>query len=288
VLRRWGWSTIRARHILGKMNATGASVASETVVARERQSQAANRPWWQSSAAAATDLLFPPVCTCCGSECEPCLAAPLLCPTCDAALAISSRPCCSRCARICSESDIAQGNCGNCRHWKLIQAARTVAPYDGALRQAILKSKNAYFEPLAIALGQRLAESIAERPFDARPDCVVPVPRHWLKRLWRGTHPAATIARSVAAHLTLPFASNVLICRRYLRQQATLTPAQRQQNVRGAFRASRWRDLSGKKILLVDDVMTTGATAHEASRALLAAGAAAVYVATVARSDPHF
>jgi predicted amidophosphoribosyltransferase len=273
---------------LGKTNAAGAGVASETVVTRERKSQAANQSWWQASSpprpsALSADLHF------CGNECESRLGSPLFCPPCDAALAISRRACCPRCARACSDSDVAQGNCGDCRGRKLLfQAARTIAPYDGALRQAVLKGKHAHFEPLAIALGQRLAAMLAERPFDACLDYVVPVPRHWLKRIWRGTHPAATIARSLAAHLGLPLARNVLICRRLLRTQALLSPAQRLQNVRGAFRASRWRDISGKTILIVDDVMTTGATAQEASRALLAASAAAVYVATVARSDPHF
>ena len=271
------------------MNATGASVASDTNVTRERKSQAANRPWWQASAATATDLLFPPTCALCHDECESRLAGPLFCPACDAAVAISSRPSCPRCALACSDSDVAQGNCRDCRGRKLLfEAARTIAPYCGALRQAVLKSKSASFEPLAIALGQRLAESITERPFGERPDCVVPVPMHWLKRLWRGTNPAATIARALAERLKLPIASNFLICRRLLRRQAILSPAQRRQNVRGAFRASRWPNLAGKRILLVDDVMTTGATAHEASRALLAVGVAAVYVATVSRSDPHF
>jgi ComF family protein len=189
---------------------------------------------------------------------------------------------------ICSESDRATGTCANCRGSKLLfSAARTIGPYETMLRQAVLKGKHSSFEPVAVALGQRLAEAIEQSPFDIHPEIVAPVPMHWLKRLWRGTNPAATIARSVARRLDLPVLEGALVCTRLLERQATLTPQQRRRNVRRAFRASRWAALAGKRILLVDDVMTTGATAHEGSRALIEAGAAVVYVATVARSTPQ-
>jgi len=190
---------------------------------------------------------------------------------------------------ICSEADLPHGNCGSCRGAKLLfEVARTIGPYEGPLRQAVLKAKHALYEPLAIALGERLAESIERQPLPERPDLVAPVPMHWLKRLWRKTNPATTVAQSVARRLNVRCATCVLSCRRILRRQATLTPPERRQNVRGAFRASRRWNIAGQRLLLIDDVMTTGATAHEASRALLKAGAAAVYVATVARSSPHF
>jgi predicted amidophosphoribosyltransferase len=132
-----------------------------------------------------------------------------------------------------------------------------------------------------------LSAAIKQRSFDERPDIIIPVPTHWLKRLWRGTNPAATIARSIAHELELPVAETALICKRLLKRQATLTPPERRRNVRHAFCASRWAAVAGKRVLLVDDVMTTGATAHEGARALLEAGAAAVYIATVARSSPQ-
>jgi ComF family protein len=190
---------------------------------------------------------------------------------------------------VCSEADLPRGNCGNCRSRKLLfESVRTIGPYEGALRQAVLMAKHALYEPLAIALGQRLAQAIEQQPLAERPDLVVPVPMHWLKRIWRKTNPASTIAGAVARRLELQSNIGLLICRRRLRHQATLKPRERRENVRGAFRASRRWNIAGKRILLVDDVMTTGATAHEASRALLKAGAAAVDVATVARSSPDF
>jgi predicted amidophosphoribosyltransferase len=152
----------------------------------------------------------------------------------------------------------------------------------------VLKIKHVVYEPLAIALGQRLAECIQECPLADRPDVVAPIPMHWFKRLWRHTHTAETLARAVAQQLELPVSARLLACRRHLRRQASLTPPQRKLNVRGAFRASRLIPLAGRRVLIVDDVMTTGATAQEAARALIEGGAAAVCVATVARSSPDF
>jgi len=167
------------------------------------------------------------------------------------------------------------------------QAARAVGPYEDYLRNAVLKAKHAEYEPLSGALGQRLAERLTELPFTEQPEVVVAVPMHWLKRIWRRTNPAERLARAVAKHLGFAYAKNALTCRRYLQRQAVLSPEERRRNVRGAFRASRLAKIAGKRILLVDDVMTTGATAQECCRALLAGGAGSIVIATVARSAPE-
>jgi predicted amidophosphoribosyltransferase len=190
---------------------------------------------------------------------------------------------------ICPAADVPRGDCVNCRQEKWqFREVRTLGSYQAALRQAVLKIKHVAYEPLAIALGQRLAECIQDRPLEERPDMVAPIPMHWFKRLWRHTHTSQTIARAVAKHLELPLAAGLLVCKRPSARQASLTPPQRRLNVRGAFRPSWLARLSGRRVLIVDDVMTTGATAQEAARSLIEGGAAAVYVATVARSTPDF
>ena len=184
----------------------------------------------------------------------------------------------------CPEADAATGPCPYCRERKLLfDGARTVGLYQGPLRQSILRVKHPQHEALAGVLGQLLAERIQRRPFDDLPELVVPVSMFWLTRLLRGANAAETIAASLARSLHLPLASDLLICRRYLRTQSRLTPDERRKNVRNAFRAS-WRyNIAGARILVVDDVLTTGATAHDAARALRKAGAARVFVAAVAR-----
>ncbi len=197
---------------------------------------------------------------------------------------MSTQPACPLCAKPCPEHDSVAGPCPQCRGLKLAyEAARAIGPYEYALRDAVLKCKHAQYEPLATGLGWQLAERIRDRPFEQRPELVVPVPMFWPQRLWRGANSSETLAISVARELKLPVATDLLVCRRFLQKQSTLHADERRRNVRGAFRAS-WRfNIKGARLLVVDDVMTTGATAQETARVLRDAGAASVVVAAVAR-----
>lgn len=269
-----------------KTKAGCASVATdlEDRVARD----VGARRWWEPAVIAVVDLLFPPRCAACGAECESRLGEAMLCAACDEELAVCEGVRCPRCANVCSTSDTTGGDCVNCRGSKLLfEEVRTIGAYHGALRRAVLKAKQSSYEALAGALGQQLAQAIEQSPFGEPPEVVVAVPMHWLKRAWRGTNPAETAAKTIARRLQLPMASGGLRCVRRLKRQATLTPIERRKNVRGAFRVSRRARIAGRRVLLVDDVMTTGATAHEGARALLESGAAAVLIATVARSSPE-
>lgn len=184
----------------------------------------------------------------------------------------------------CPDLPSPDGGCPDCRGRKLaFAAARTLGVYQGALRGAVLRIKHAQQEPLAHCLGEILATVVRNRPFPQLPELIAPVPMHWRKRLWHGASAAETLADSLAVALQLPLAADLLYCTRPLQKQGTLPVSARLDNVRGAFSTSRAFDIRDAIILLADDVITTGATADQCSRALLAAGAKEVYVAAVAR-----
>jgi ComF family protein len=152
------------------------------------------------------------------------------------------------------------------------------------LRDAVIRLKSHHGEGLAELLGSLWIER-DDRVFrDLGVDAVVPVPLHWLRRWRRGYNQSESIARSIANHLHIPCHSSWLRRLRNTPDQTLQTPTGRRENVRGAFRARRRARARGQAILLVDDVMTTGATANEAARALRAAGAARVVVAALARA----
>jgi predicted amidophosphoribosyltransferase len=115
------------------------------------------------------------------------------------------------------------------------------------------------------------------------PDCVVPLPMHFTRRVVRGVQPSAVLAEQVAAALRLPLREHVLFCCRKSLKQGTLSVSERFRNMRGAFSVSSGYDITDKRILLIDDIMTTGATASEAARVLKRAGATAVAIGVVAR-----
>jgi ComF family protein len=142
--------------------------------------------------------------------------------------------------------------------------------------------------------GRRLAVALADLFFEIRTgkiaalgiDAVVPVPLHWKRRAWRGYNQSAEVAERLAHRLRLPFHENLLRRTRPTPVQTNLSATKRRENVRNAF-APR-RRLEGATVLLVDDVMTTGATCHYAAKALKEAGASKVIAAILARrEDPR-
>ena len=107
---------------------------------------------------------------------------------------------------------------------------------------------------------------------------------HWIKRRVKGHDPVAWLADAIAAELRLPHHPALLRRRRWTPSQTTLSPARRLRNVRGAFRSGGAVE-AGQAVLLIDDVLTSGATAGECARTLQAAGAGEVFVLTAARAS---
>jgi predicted amidophosphoribosyltransferase len=138
-------------------------------------------------------------------------------------------------------------------------------------------------EPLAAGLAELLWECEFEALRSAQVDVVVPVPHHWLRRFYHSHNAALSLGSVWASRLQVPLATHILGKRRWTRPQARLTPHERRQNLRRVFQAVPSQGLSGAVVLLADDVMTTGTTAHESAKVLVQAGAARVIVAVVAR-----
>ncbi len=156
--------------------------------------------------------------------------------------------------------------------------------YDGALRSAVLGLKHRGRDELAIPLGRRLAGRVAAEIWATDIDLVVHVPSHPLRRLRHGRSAAAGLADEVADLLDRP--RGRALGRRGMQRQTGRTRPQRLQLPRRSFRSTA--AVRGRRLLIIDDVTTTGATLRRAAEVLREAGAEVVYCAALARTpDPR-
>ena len=233
----------------------------------------------RSLALAALDLVCPAVCPLCAARlgagrrdpvCGDCWAGfdrltPPLCPTCGIPVA----------------SETAATACAGCREAPPpFDYARAAAAYGGLVREAVhgLKfgGRRSLARPLADLLGEQCAPGLG-----ARPDALVPVPLARARERERGFNQAALVAERLGERLALRVRPRWLVRLRATAAQSDLTAAERRTNVAGAFAASP--AVAGRHVVIVDDVVTTGATVGECARALRAAGAGRIGVLTVAR-----
>lgn len=229
-------------------------------------------------------LIFPNACLICDApETDQSWFRHGLCSDCHLSVTVDPHAACARCAATIGPHVGASDGCTACRDVSLgFEAAWRLGPYAGRLREAVLRMKTAAGEGLAEMLGRLCGCILAERIRRTAVEVVVPVPLHWRRRWKRGYNQASAMARELAAGLGIP-CENVLRRVRNTPAQVGSTATARRENVRGAFRARPKSELAGRTVLLVDDVMTTGSTASEATRTLRAAGATRVIVAILAR-----
>jgi ComF family protein len=173
--------------------------------------------------------------------------------------------------------------CSHCRGESLaFDQAFRLGLYDGLLREVVLRLKHWSGEGLGEAIGRLWARHSGDKLRTAHADVVIPIPLHWRKRYRRGYNQSQTLAHCLATYLNIPCQPRWLRRVRSTAQQSQLSRTARRENVHHAFKAAPGISLAGKNVLLVDDVMTTGATASEAARALRAAKPARIALAVLA------
>lgn len=224
--------------------------------------------------AALLDGLLPPRCASCHRP------GFRWCPACQAAAPGLQPPLCHTCGEPRLQAD--RHACRACRaHPPAFDQAAAWGTYGGTLQAAIQQFKFRRNTGLALVFAALLAETVQARGWPV--DFILPIPLGAARRRERGYNQAALLARPLAAHLGCRYDGRTLQRRRETRPQVGLSRAERRANVAGAFSA-RAGQLTGRTLLVVDDVMTSGATLDAAAQALRAAGAAAVYALTIGRA----
>lgn len=203
------------------------------------------------------------------------------CPRCLSALPFVVPPFCSCCGRPLRQTRAAL--CVNCRRWRhFFTVARAVGVYDGALRHWIQLLKYGDRVEIGAGLGALLAELACLEPALQGVDVVVPVPVSPERLRERGYNQAELLARPVAARLLRPLVTDAVVRVAGGVSQSLLSGAQRRRNAFGLYAMGSPLPVAGKRVLLVDDILTTGATANEVARLLLKAGALEVKVLVAA------
>jgi ComF family protein len=227
-------------------------------------------------------LFYPATCAGCGIDIRP---DQRICGRCDAQLIKIVPPFCSKCSEPFSGSTENPFDCANCGRRKLyFDVAVSAFRSRGIVRRIILEFKYGQQAHLRHVVADWLFAAMHDQRVRQRHyDLVVPVPLHPAKERERGFNQAALLAELLAGKLSIPCRS-VLRRLRYTTTQTAFDRAERMRNLRGAFRLRRSANMRGCRVLLVDDVLTTGSTLSECARVLKRAGAKSVCAITAARA----
>lgn len=242
-----------------------------------------NRQSFRERQSSLLDLIFPPQCLLCGALVQ---GAGGLCGACWRDTPFLLGLGCDLCgAPLIGEDPGSPVHCDDCRAAQRPWArGRAVMLYDGGARRLVLGLKHGDRLDLVPSLARWMAARAA--PLITPETLVVPVPVHWRRLLARRYNQAAVLARALARELAVPDCPDLLTRTRRTQPHEGMGPEARFANVADAFRVTaRHRSrLAGRRVLLIDDVMTSGATLSECAAACLAAGATQVEVVVLARA----
>ncbi|QDS98311.1 ComF family protein [Adhaeretor mobilis] len=232
--------------------------------------------WLQDLRGRALDLVFPPTCLACEADLSNVTWQQLggmFCESCRESLILLEEPICPRCASRVPEVHGVRLDCGVCQK-QALRIDRTVAvgPYDGLLRDLILRMKTDTRRLLAHNLVDLAWRACGAQLRDLKVDAIATVPTHPLRQLQRGVSVPHALAGALARKLKVPVASRLLKRKSNTPAQAGLSRPARIKNVRGEILVRQGHVGSLGHVLLVDDVLTTGATADETARVLKRAG----------------
>ena len=229
----------------------------------------------------ALDIVLPPRCLKCGTTVD---SVGSLCANCWPVVAFLAPPQCAACG-LPFEFDLGpHALCGACAAERpVFERARAAFRYDDGSKDLILRFKHADRTDSAPAFGRWMARAGATLLADA--DLIAPVPLHWLRLFMRRYNQAALLASALGELSGKPAINDLLLRRRRTPSQGGLGALARHRNVAGAFAVDprRRTRLQDKRVLLVDDVLTTGATVSACASVLLRGGARAIDVLTLAR-----
>jgi competence protein ComFC len=231
---------------------------------------------------AAVSLLYPAACAICGKNIR---AGEYLCDGCEAKLIHIVAPFCETCSEPFEGSIHSAFTCANCAH-RTIYFDSAVAAYRGRgiVREVIHQFKYARQIHLRHLVARWLRAALDdERLRDCNFDYVVPVPLHPARERERGFNQASLLSELLSAQTSIP-SKAVLERVRYTTTQTALDRSERMENLHNAFRLRKNADVRGLRVLLIDDVLTTGSTLSECARVLKRAGAMSVHAATAARA----
>ncbi|HOV17004.1 MAG TPA: ComF family protein [Candidatus Cloacimonadota bacterium] len=201
-----------------------------------------------------------------------------LCGKCRDSLNELSKPICNKCGY-----PLITDECPECaeNHYVFTQA-RAVFAYDNAAKALVHALKYRGFTKLGDWFANQIFLSEQGNNYLQEIDCVTAIPLHRVRKRERGFNQSELIAQGLAFRLNKPYFPNLIIRKNYTVSQTTLTGKQRRKNLEGAFFSGK-KSAEGLKVLLVDDVFTTGSTVNEATKVLLQKGAKDVYVLTACR-----